>query len=249
MSKIIVNSLATEYKDEGQGPVILMLHGWWRSLSDFDQVTESLKSKFRIIRLDLPGFSGTEMPDQVWNVADYVEFVRSFLEKIEVRPAILLGHSFGGRIIIRGIGGNKLNADKLVLISAAGVKTDGWRNKIFMVLAKIADVVTLLPPLLFARGKLKHKFYKMIGSDYLESGKMKEIFKAVVAEDLLPFARNIQSPTLLLWGESDFVTPLDQANLLHKSIKNSSLKIIRGAGHFSHTEKPNKIVEFIEEFV
>ena len=42
--KILINNLTTEYKDEGEGKVVLMLHGWWRNLSDFDQITEILKN-------------------------------------------------------------------------------------------------------------------------------------------------------------------------------------------------------------
>lgn len=243
--KIIVDNLATEYLDEGTGPVILMLHGWWRDHSDFDKISEILKNHFRIIRLDLPGFRGTEMPQAVWKVADYAIFVQRFLDKLQVKPKFVLGHSFGGRIIIK----NHFGAEKIILISAAGLKTGGFRKKIFMIFAKIGDLATLIPPLIFARKKLKTKFYQLIGSDYLDSGEMKEIFKAVVEENLSLFANNIQTPTLLIWGESDFVTPLDQARTLSKLIKNSELKIIKDAGHLSFLEKPNEIAEIIKEFL
>src|SRR3989344_6376561 len=227
--KIIINKLAIEYKDEGEGPIILMLHGWWRSSSDFDVITEKLKDKFRIICADLPGCGGTERPDTAWKIGNYVQFIENFIEKLAIKPSILLGHSFGGRIILK----NQFGAQKIILISAAGLQTGGWRKKVFMILAKIGDIVSLLPPLIFARKKLKTKFYELISSDYLESGHMREVFKAVVEEDLSIFAKNIQIPTLLIWGESDFATPINQAHLLHKFIKNSELKIIPKAGHFS----------------
>lgn len=245
MSKVIVNNLATEYKDEGEGAIILMLHGWMRNLNDFDKITEILKPKFRIIRLDLPGFGNTEMPKEIWQVSDYVNFVKSFLEKMGVKPDFVLGHSFGGRIILK----NQFGAKKLILVSSAGLKTRGWRKNIFMLITKIGDLITLLPPLLFIRKKIKNKFYKIISSDYADAGPMQNTFKAVVEEDLSDYARKIKSETLLIWGENDIATPLSQAKKLNKLISNSQLKIIAGSSHFVHIEKSEEVVKLIEEFI
>ena len=246
MSKIIVNNLATEYTEDGQGPTVLMLHGWWRNISDFDAIVRKLKEKYRIIRVDLPGFGGTEMPkDKVWNLNDYANFIKSFIEKIDIKPNILLGHSFGGRIILK----DQFGAEKLVLISAAGVKAKKWRKSLFMALAKIGDLVSYVPPLLFVRQKLKNKFYKAIGSDYLESGHMKEVFKAVVEEDLTLSASKIEMPTLLIWGEKDIVTPLEDGKKLSGLIKNSKFEIIPNTGHFSFVEKPEDVADLIQKFI
>jgi len=244
--KIIVENLATEYRDEGEGPVVLMLHGWWRDMSDFGGITEKLKQKYRIIRVDLPGFGGTEIPKgKVWNLDDYTSFVKSFIEKINIKPFVLVGHSFGGRIILK----DQFEAEKIVLISAAGVKAKKWRKSLFMALAKIGDLVSYVPPLLFVRQKLKNKFYKTIGSDYLESGHMKEVFKAVVEEDLSLLASKIAIPTLLIWGKKDMVTPLEDGEKLSKLIKNSKFEIIPLTGHFSFIDKPDEVVGLIDGFV
>src|SRR3989344_407716 len=246
MSKIIVNNLATEYTEDGQGPTVLMLHGWWRNIYDFNAIVRELKEKYRIIRVDLPGFGGTEMPkDKVWNLDDYVDFVKDFIQKINTKPQVLVGHSFGGRVILK----DQFGAEKLVLISAAGVKAKKWRKSLFMALAKIGDLVSYVPPLLFVRQKLKNKFYKTIGSDYLESGHMKEVFKAVVEEDLSLLASKIAIPTLLIWGKKDMVTPLEDGEKLSKLIKNSKFEIIPLTGHFSFIDKPDEVVGLIDGFV
>src|SRR3990167_2426421 len=250
--KILINNLVTEYEDVypngeagREGKTILMLHGWWRDMSDFDKITEILKNNYRVVRLDLPGFGGTEMPLKTWKLDDYVNFVKSFILKLEIKPEVLLGHSFGGRIIIKGVGENKLEAGKLVLVAAAGVKVDVFRKKIFQLLAKIGDVVSFIPPLIFVRRKLKNKFYKIIGSDYLESGNLKEIFKAVVEEDLATFAKKIKKETLFIWGEKDMATPLKDGKLLHSLIANSKLEVIKDSGHFIHIEKSEEVAEKI----
>lgn len=247
--KILVENLATEYQDEGQGTLIFMLHGWQRNTSDFDCITEILKNNCRIVRLDLPGFGGTQMPSKTWDLENYVSFVKKFLEKTNIKPDVLLGHSFGGRIIIKGLGENKLDAGKIILISAAGVKMGGIRKKFFMFLAKIGDIVSYIPPLIFIRRKLKNKFYKIIGSDYLKSGNMKEIFKAVVAEDLTSLAKQIKKETLLIWGDKDAQTPLKDGKLLNSLIIGSKLKVINSSGHFIHIDESQKVANFIKNFV
>lgn len=246
--KIIINNLVTEYNDQGQGPVILMLHGWGNGLHSFDLITEKLKSKYRIVRLDLPGFGKTQRPTN-WRLDDYVNFVQSFLQKINLQPEILLGHSFGGRIIIKGVGQEKFRPKRIVMVSPAGVSNfKSWRN-FFGLISKIGSLVLLVPPLLFWRQKIRKLFYKLIESDYDQSGPMKEIFSAVVGEDLTPFARAITLPTLLIWGELDRVTPLSDGQLLHSLIINSRLEVIKEIGHFAHIEKSEEVVELTEQFL
>jgi pimeloyl-ACP methyl ester carboxylesterase len=247
--KVLINNLTTEYRDEGEGKVVLMLHGWWRNLSDFDKITEILRNNYRIVRVDLPGFGGTERPKTTWCTEDYVDFVNNFIEKINIRPEVLIGHSFGGRIIIKGAGENKFQASKVVLIAAAGVQVCNWRKKLFFVLAKIGDIVSYIPPLIFIRRKLKNKFYKVIGSDYLESGNMKDIFKVVVEEDLTDFAKQIKTNSLLIWGDKDIQTQIKDGQLLHSLITNSKMEIIPNSGHFIHIEESQKVANIIKDFI
>ncbi len=249
LKKILVNNLPTAYLDEGEGSVILMLHGWRRTLSDFDGIATILKNNYRIIRIDLPGFGETEKSSQAWDLGDYIDFLDAFINKLEIKPDVIVGHSFGGRIIIKGIASGKLKAKKIVLISAAGVKVDTLRKKLFLFLAKIGDVISYIPPLIFVRRKLKNKFYKIIGSDYLESGNMKEIFKAVVDENLAPLAAKIKCDALLIWGEKDMQTPLKDGQLLHSLIASSRLEVLQNTGHFVQIEEAQKVAGIIGDFV
>ena len=118
-----------------------------------------------------------------------------------------------------------------------------------MILAKVGNFASYIPPLVFVRHKLKNKFYKAIGSDYLDSGHMKEIFKAVVEEDLSLDASKIKTPTLLIWGEKDRITPLEDGLKLSQLIRNSKFEIIKDTGHFSHLEKAEEIIRLIEGFI
>ncbi|MEX0690091.1 MAG: alpha/beta hydrolase [Candidatus Paceibacterota bacterium] len=248
--KIIIQNLATEYKDEGKGPITLLLHGWDDNLHTFDNLIPELTEKNRVITIDLPGFGETETPESAWNLDNYINFVKEFIEKLDIKPKILIGHSFGGRIILKSIANNTLSAEKLILISSAGVeKRNTLRKSLLKVIAKIGKVLTFIPPFVFFRDKLKGKFYNKIGSDYITAGELRETFLKVIREDLSSSAVKINKPTLLLWGEKDTVTPLSDGETLNKLISNSKLEVIKNTGHFPHKEKPQEVIELINDFI
>ncbi len=112
--KVIVDNIAIESVDSGEGPVILMLHGWKDSLNTFDKLVPLLPG-YRVIRLDMPGFGASDAPRNAWGVGEYVDFVKAFIEKLNISPEIIVGHSFGGRIAIKGVGTGVLKPKMLVL--------------------------------------------------------------------------------------------------------------------------------------
>ena len=79
--KIIVQNLATEYRDEGSGKTLIFLHGWQSNLHTFDNLASPLKNYYRVVRLDLPGFGGSEMPKETWDLNKYILFVCDFIQK------------------------------------------------------------------------------------------------------------------------------------------------------------------------
>lgn len=241
---MIVDELDTVYADTGSGVPILFLHGWGTGASSFESLMGQLP-KGRCISLALPGFGGSELPHTPWSVRDYAEFVHDFLEKLEVQPAVIIAHSFGGRIAIKGVGQKLLTPEKLVLIAAAGMARRPSRILVSAI-ARTAKAVTALPPFSLVREPLK----RMAGSrDYINAGPMKDTFVKVIGENLESDAREVKIPTLLIWGEEDKETPLTEAQLLHRSIQSSDLEIIPEAGHFVFQEKPAEVAELIQKFI
>ncbi|MSU55711.1 MAG: alpha/beta hydrolase [Candidatus Taylorbacteria bacterium] len=249
--KVIINNLAIEYSDEGNGPVMILLHGWMTSLHTFDALVVLLSGSFRMIRLDLPGFGGSEAPKEAWGVGEYVEFVKAFNEKLGITPEVLVGHSFGGRILLKGVSQGIFSAKKLIFVASAGIKTHQTRAILFLVAAKIGKIALgFLPSGI--RERFRRKLYRMAGStDYLDvsSPMMKETFLRSTREDLTDFARNIRVPSLLIWGQNDLVTPLSDGKRLQSLILGSKLEVIRDARHFVHEEKPEIVASLIREFL
>ena len=248
--KIIVQNIATTYTDRGTGPVILCLHGWKDSLRTFDSLEPALLKKGRVIALDLPGFGETGNPPEAWQVSDYVRFVADFLKKIDVETEYLVGHSFGGRLIIKGVGEGLLKARKIILIAAAGVVTEKTiYTRASKIIFRILGWILKVPPFSFVRSFVRKIFYTAIGSDYFNAGALQETFIKIIAEDLSDFARRITVPTLLIWGEHDKATSIKLGKALNSMIRDSRLEVFADAGHFVHHEKSVEVSNLIENFL
>lgn len=248
--KTVVQNLVVEYENEGAGPVILMLHGWKDTLHTFDGIASPLMKTHRVLRLDMPGFGGSEMPKGTWDISAYVDFVEKFIGKLHLDVDTIIGHSFGGRITIKGVGTGVLKPRHVVLVSAAGLaKRKTIRNTLLAALSKIGRIATAIPPFSFRRQELRRKLYKAIGSDYFNAGVLKDTFVKVVSEDLSEYAKKISVPTLIVWGSSDDTTPIEQADRIHSLVRGSVLKVIDGGGHFVHCQKPTETADEIKKFI
>lgn len=249
---VIIDHIPVRYTDEGTGPVIVLLHGWGAGLDTFNALAQELQSTFRVVRLDFPGFGQTPRPKQDWGVGEYANFLQSFLTKLSfTQPFALIGHSFGGRVILKSVGSGLLQPKKIILLSSAGIqKSQTVRNKSFALVAKVGKAVTSLPRLSQLQSGLRKKLYQAAGSeDYLNAGNMKPIFLKVIHEDLQADAARIQVPSLLIWGEQDDTTPVEDGKQLHAQIKNSELKVISQAGHFVYLDAAPEVTQMIKEFL
>lgn len=248
--RIIADNRAVAYEETGDGPVALLLHGWGNDLHSFDALVPLLSQSWRVVRLDLPGFGGSEPPEKSWEVGDYARFVEAFVGKLGISVDVLVGHSFGGRIALKGVANGLLHPKRLVLINSAGLaQRNTVRNILFKALAKVGKAALFLFPV-GVKERLRRKLYEYAGADdFLRAGVSKETFLKVIGENLSRSARDVHVPTLLIWGEDDTATPLSEGKRLNALISGSELKVIDGAGHFVHQEKPREAAELIRQFV
>lgn len=248
---VVVNGLLTNYQRSGTGKTILLLHGWGDQLQTFKAVIPELLQLYEVIALDLPGFGQTQAPADVWDLDDYAAFIRAFLDKIDSSHMYaIIGHSNGGALAIRGLATQKLEADKLVLLAAAGVRdTQKIRRLVTKVIAKTGKVATFWLPD-SSKQKLQKKLYGTIGSDMLVAPHLQETFKRTVRQDIQRDAMKITIPTLLIYGDQDTATPVQSVGQqLNMRIAGSYLKIIPGADHFVHQAASEKVSKDILEFL
>jgi pimeloyl-ACP methyl ester carboxylesterase len=251
---LVTQGLMTQYFDDGANtkPVVLMLHGWGAESHSFDALAASLSPDFRILRLDLPGFGGTQAPAVPWYVRDYAQFVANFLRKLEVRQVeAVLGHSFGGRIVLKGLGEGIFTAQQAILLDSAGIThPPTWHLRAFGLVAHAGKRLLSLPGINRFAPSLRRRLYHAAGnSDYLESGPLRETFLNLINEDLSGAAARLTVPALLIWGADDVDTPPTDGQILANLIPISTFSLIAGAGHFVHTDAPDRVARLISDFL
>lgn len=236
-----VDGLNINYNDIGEGEPVLLLHGWGSNIELFASMTAVLSKKYRVIAPDMPGFGLSDEPKEPWCVDDYVDFVLKFLEPFAPEKLIVLGHSFGGRVIIK-MASRELpfEIEKVILVDSAGVKpkktaVQKMKQRSYKIGRRVletAPVKALFPDAL-------EEFRRSHGSaDYNSATPvMRQTLVKTVNEDLVEYMPNMKMPVLLVWGENDDATPLSDAKLMEQLMPDAGLVTMKNCGHYSFLEQ------------
>lgn len=240
-----IDGISVNYIDEGEGETVLLLHGWGANITLYQSIVDTLKQGRRVLALDMPGFGKTPEPERPWCVDDYVDFVLKFILSFNLEKISVVVHSFGGRVFFKMNAKENLpfTIERAVLIDSAGIlskKTVG--QKVSLRCYKIGRA--------FMSTKVMHFLYpdavedmrrKRGSSDYNSATPlMRDTLVKVVNEDLEPLIHLVKCPTLLIWGDLDTATPIEDARRMEELIADAGLVVCEGAGHFSYAEQPVK---------
>jgi len=232
---------------------LVMLHGWGANSDLLLPLAQRLTPQgFTVHMLDLPGFGHTPEPPAAWTVYDYARFVVDTLDTLGLARVNLFGHSFGGRLGLILGAGYAARLDKMILADAAGVRPKtplhaALRLKAYKGVRDGLNAVGL-------RGlsdSLRAQYNARYGSSDFNAvnGLMRQTFVNVVNEDLLPYAARVAVPTLLLWGDQDTDTPLEQGKQLEQVIPDAGLVVYQGAGHYAYLERAADAARVISVFL
>lgn len=234
-----------------QSKTFLVLHGWGSSSDKWIKVGELLAQKnFILVIPDLPGFGKSQEPNEPWNLDNYVEWLNEFSEKLpELNKSFyLVGHSFGGALAAKFSIKYNQKIEKLFLVSASCIRKKTFKKKFLSRISKLFKILYFLP----FYNLMKKAFYKFIvgGEDYLNVEKtMKETFLKVVSQDISNYLSFIKLPTVIIWGDKDELTPVNQAKIINKKIENSKLIMIKNARHALQIEVPEILSQKILDSV
>ena len=193
----------------------VFLHGWGANKEIMKKAFGSYLSEFCHVYIDMPGFGKSSIFKPL-RTSDYAKIVANFCAELGIKPDIIAGHSFGGKVA------TLLEPRNLVLLSSAGIVV----QKPFSVRAKIAIFKILK---IFGFGK----FYKLFATKDVSgmSRVMYETLKNVVDEDFTRYFADFGGRAFIFWGENDKATPVTSGETIHKLIKNSSFFPL-GGDHF-----------------
>lgn len=209
----------------GSGKDIIFLHGWGGSSVSFLGTAKALAYGHRVTLVDFYGFGDTPEPSKPFNLDDCARAVGQIIRNKCMSGAVVVGHSFGGRVAVRLARMYPSYVEKLVLIDSAGLRP---RRKLSYYLKVLFHKLSV---------KLGGKGLK--GSpDYMAlSPVMKKSFVNIVNDYTNKDLRYISAPTLIVWGSEDKETPLYMARKFKRGIKKSVLKIFKGAGHYAYLDR------------
>lgn len=242
--KINVNGYEIAYQISGQGEdTVVILQGWGTEFATYNSVAACISDRYRVVQFDFPGFGASDEPREPWAVEDYANFFLDLMAALNIQKATLIGHSYGGRVIIRLAARESLpfTIERIVLVDSAGIlpkKT--WKQKMKIRRYKLLKKIVNLKLVYAICPRLIDEWKNSQGSaDYRNaSPMMRQCLVKAVNEDLTEFLPKIQQDTLLIWGDLDTATPIADAKLMEEKIPGAGLAVIPGTGHFSFLENP-----------
>jgi len=208
-------------------------------------VAKAISEKgLKVIVPNLPGFGESGKLEKPWTVNDYVKWFEEFTRAINVGDFYLLGHSFGGALAAKIAVKYPQRLKKLFLVAAAVIRKKTTPKNVSAKVSKAVKIFSFLPYYeLFRKAVYKFIIRK---SDYVYTeGIAKETYLNVIADDIsfnLPF---IKVPTIIIWGDKDESTPIENARFVNEKIKNSKLLVVEGADHLMHKKMPEVLAEKI----
>lgn len=268
-SFISVNGLDVHYRDEGNQadtiPIVL-LHGTASSLHTYDAWAHRLKNTKRVVRMDLPAYGLTgPFLDRNYSMNHYIEFIEEFLTALGIKQCVLAGNSLGGEIAWNFTLERPDMVKKLILIDAAGYPKTSKSTPIAFELAKIPllnKVFTFITPRFLVRASVENVYFdtsKVTDSlveRYFELTLKKGNRQAFVDrfsmqkdEGAYTNIKNIQQPTLVLWGANDLLIPVESAYKFHRELPHNELVILADTGHTPMEESPVESLEPVLAFL
>ncbi len=249
-----INDANVHYRDEGSGPILVLLHGTGASLHTWDGWTKELQADFRVVRMDLPGF-GLTGPDSShdYSMKHYGDLLAVFLDSLRLDRIHLAGNSLGGRIAWHFALAHPERLERMVLLDAGGYPTAREpfalklaRNPLTRALARWITPRSLIEKSLLevygddgkVTAELVQRYYDLTRRAGNRAAFIAGANTAYDAE--FERLKHLATPTLIQWGAEDTWIPVADAHRFDADIPNSELIIYEGAGHVPMEEIPER---------
>lgn len=247
-----IDGLKIEYSDTGDGIPVLLLHGWGSSFDVYKGIISALGDRCRLVAVNFPGCGQSETMKEPWNLDNYCDFVLKFIRAVNLSNPIMIGHSHGGRVILKMSACGMVNPPKIVLLDSAGLIPKKSFKQKFRAKSFKAIKKTLTLPVIknYSQGLLDKARAYYGSADYNAAPEvLRNTLVSLVNTDLRDIIHNISCPTLLIWGDKDTATPLSDAKIIESLIPDAGLCVLEGTGHYSFCEKPYQAHAILQSFI
>lgn len=236
------------FVDEGQGPVLLLLHGLFGALSNWEGVVNRFSKNFRVVIPMLPIY---EMPVREAGLEGLRKFLEDFVKDKQLSDMTIMGNSLGGHIALIYTLNNAGKVKKLILTGSSGLFEDSMggsypkRGNYQYIQERVA--YTFYDPGVATKALVDEVFE--VTNSIPKCLRIVAIAKSAQRNNMADEIPNITVPTLLVWGLNDTITPPMVAHEFNRLIPNSDLKFIDRCGHAAMMEHPEKFNELVQDFL
>ncbi len=261
-----IDGMKIHYRDQGSGPVLLLVHGLISSLHLWNKWTELLKDDFRIIRLDLPGFGLSDAPETVDQslIDNYVKTIKGLLDQLGVDKCHIAGSSMGGWVSWEMTAQHPELIDKMILVCSAGYQTKDQQPKGFSYIKPFFKryLELLSFPLFLTRHMVMHRAYSqrifikkkllLRRYDLINRASNRKFLAKLCALEIYPDfkkIKDIKKDSLILWGDKDMVIESRDAFKFRCDLENSKLVLFEGQGHAPCQEVVHQTVFHTRRFL
>ncbi len=251
----------------GQGPTLLLVHGTGASAHSWRSIAPLLAQRFTVIAPDLPGHGFTEQPKRKGlSLPVMADAVSGLVERLRIRPSVVVGHSAGAAISMRCCIDGGLCPDGLVSVNGALRPFRGAAGYLYPPLARLMFLNPLTPHLIARSAGDRERVERLIdgtGSTLGETGV--ELYARLLTspahvaaaldmvahwnlrglEQGLP---KLKAPLLLITGENDRAVPPADAEFARRLAPRAHTVQVAGVGHLAHEEAPQAVAGRIFEF-
>jgi pimeloyl-ACP methyl ester carboxylesterase len=259
MGEIELGGLRIAYERKGDGPPLVLLHGWPMDGREWRHQIEGLSDEFTVVAWDAPGAGRSSDPPETFRLPDWADCLASFIEALELGPSHVGGLSWGGGLALELYRRHPQVVRSLILASAYA----GWAGSL------PAEVVEQRLQLMLRNSELPLEqwapalvdtFFSKdapprivrealsLVSD-LHPGATRVAMHAFAEADLRDVLSRINVPTLLLCGEEDVRAPRHIWEALHLGISGSKLVLIPGVGHVIDIEAAERFNAEVKAFL
>lgn len=248
MDMVVKEDGGFKYIEEGDGEVLLLLHGLFGALSNFKSIVEEFRTHCKVVIPLLPLY---EMPFLDCSVKGLVRYVKRFVEYKRFTTMIVLGNSLGGHVAQLYALEELKKIKALVLTGSSGL----FENSLGGSFPKRGDYE-------YIRAKTEYTFYNPatatkslvdevydICNNRNKAMRVIAMARSAMKENLGPVLHKLTMPVLLIWGREDRITPPFVSEEFHKLIPNSELVMLDHCGHAPMMEKPGEFNIILEEFL
>ncbi len=262
-----VRSVVLRYFVAGDGPPVVLLHGWTGAAANWVELAPLLARRHRVLVPDLPGHGGSAPLPAAPGLGGFADRVRQVAEREGMLPAAIVGHSMGGVVALRFALRHPDLTRALVLAASAGIESVTRRSAFWLTVAAFARPGRLVSPLRAVLGRRPFlrppvfspyqvsdpRSLSAVGIDgLLRSARLHTDVRspawALIRDDPRRELEAVRCPALVLWGARDLQVPIGDAFEYARRLR-APLRTLADTGHLLIAERPEACAAAIESFL